>query len=364
MARILTSYYKPTPGGLCKRYFRAINVLLARGHTVHYVAVEKFPIEHENCHFHRFPWPKQFVDNYFFWAVFHLCAPFQFLYIVLRRRIDCAFYFNLTYALLMQPARFFLRLSISLFLRADGVLNHEIKGRPRWLCGLEKILEGFAINGTQLIGVSETLTHSVIARHNWSRPVSHGTLPNDIESAPDTWRKFSGGAMPLRFACVGILEPRKNQVLILHSIAALKDLQFKLHIFGTGPQAKALQELTKRLSVTEKVNFQGWCERDTMWSNIDVLLFPSLHEGVSNTVLEAIQRGVPVLASDIPEHREILPAEYLIPLDQDSWTEAINKIANDYADWGKSISDAQQNFAGKLHFDWDEEICRLIVAGR
>jgi len=35
---ILTCYYRPKPGGFCKRLFRAINALLDRGHIVHYLA--------------------------------------------------------------------------------------------------------------------------------------------------------------------------------------------------------------------------------------------------------------------------------------------------------------------------------------
>src|SRR5215467_11075094 len=58
MATILTCYYRPKPGGLCKRFFRATESLLSRGHEVHYLAVVAFPISHPHCHFHRFPWPQ------------------------------------------------------------------------------------------------------------------------------------------------------------------------------------------------------------------------------------------------------------------------------------------------------------------
>ena len=57
MATVLTYYYRPKRGGCFKQLFRAIDALLADGHTVHYLAVQRFSIDHPRCHFHRFPWP-------------------------------------------------------------------------------------------------------------------------------------------------------------------------------------------------------------------------------------------------------------------------------------------------------------------
>lgn len=73
-ARILTSYYRPKPGGFCKRLFRAINALLERGHEVHYLSVVEFPIDHPSCMHHKFPWPERYTDTLIFWAMFHTLA--------------------------------------------------------------------------------------------------------------------------------------------------------------------------------------------------------------------------------------------------------------------------------------------------
>ena len=69
MATILTCYYRPKPGGLCKRLFRAIESLLSSGHEVHYLAVVAFPISHPHCHFHQFPWPEAKTHG----MIFGLC---------------------------------------------------------------------------------------------------------------------------------------------------------------------------------------------------------------------------------------------------------------------------------------------------
>ncbi len=105
MATVLTCYYRPKPGGLCKRLFRAIEALLADGHSVHYLAVQPFPIDHPRCRFHRFPWPGGATEGLAFWVALHLFAPFWLLVIGLRQGVTHAFAFGHTYALLMQPLR-------------------------------------------------------------------------------------------------------------------------------------------------------------------------------------------------------------------------------------------------------------------
>ena len=139
-ARILTSYYRPKPGGLCKRLFRAIEGLLAEGHEVHYLSVVPFPIDHANCHWHRFPWPPDHTEGLLFWLAFHLLAPVALLHLALRHRVTHTFAFATTYALCLQPARVVARIPLAIFLRADALENHRLLGRPGWLIGLERCL--------------------------------------------------------------------------------------------------------------------------------------------------------------------------------------------------------------------------------
>jgi len=69
---------------------------------------------------------------------------------------------------------------------------------------------------------------------------------------------------------------------------------------------KAIRKKILELALTESVIFAG-TRRDVprLLRAADALIFPSLWEGLPGTVLEACAAGTPVIASDLPEIREI-----------------------------------------------------------
>ncbi len=359
-ARILTCYYRPKPGGFCKRLFRAIEALLDAGHEVHYLAVVRFPIDHPNCRFHRFPWPAANTDTLLFWAVFHLLAPWFLLYLGLRYRISHAFAFGPTYAALMQPLRLIGRIPLSLFLRGDTIRAHQIKGRPKWVIYLDRCIEGAAIWGAKLFAVSDALCQRVMGRHRWLHPRCCGLLRNDVDgTAPRVERTERE---PVRMACVGILEPTKNQTLIVECWKRIPRGKASLSLYGVGPDEARLRSLVDSQRLGEEVRFRGWVPSADIWPNVDILLMPSLYEGSPNAVLEALGRGIPVLASDIAEHREILPPEHLIPVRSvDAWSAVLADLLDEPFKRLAAIAAQQRVAAMDLMFDWDAAVVARIL---
>ena len=362
MAMLLTCYYRPKPGGLCKRLFRAIEALLADGHEVHYLAVVPFPITHPRCYFHRFPWPSSHTQGGLFWLLLALVAPWQLLWLGYRHRVTHLFAFHHVYAVFMQPLRLLKRLPLTLFLRADTLENHVYKRQHPAMIRFDKVLEGLALAGVRLYGVSETLTQRVVERHAMLRPARAGTVLNDMPRVPR--HASPPPSLPLRLACVGVLEVRKNQALAIHCMSYLPDHLAHLYIFGSGPGESYLKKLMHELDVQDRVTFMGWVEHaEKIWKNVDLLVFPSYHEGLPNAILEALAWGVPVLASDIPEHREILPQSSLVPVDDvTAWNTSLQHLILACPERLLQMRQIQQNTATKLCFDWDKEICQRILS--
>lgn len=84
---------------------------------------------------------------------------------------------------------------------------------------------------------------------------------------------------------------------------------------GEGERRAALERYAERLGVAKHVAFVGFVENpQTVYHHADVVALPSLSEGFSISMLEAMAHGKPVVATDIPAFREALGADhYLVP---------------------------------------------------
>ena len=99
--------------------------------------------------------------------------------------------------------------------------------------------------------------------------------------------------------CVGDLIKRKNHQLVINSLQYL-DEKYCLAICGDGPEQENLVSLANSLGVLNRVRFLGF-RRDVpeIMHQADLLVFPSIHEGLPVSVLEAMSCNLPVLASNI-----------------------------------------------------------------
>ncbi len=114
---------------------------------------------------------------------------------------------------------------------------------------------------------------------------------------------------PIRFFNVGRLVPVKGQDYLIRAFSQF--LKYYpdaiLHIAGEGPYRKTLSDLILKLNIQKNVILLG--ERKDiaqLMNNYDCLVSPSLSEGFSGTLVEAMFSGLPVFASDIPSNKEII----------------------------------------------------------
>lgn len=98
---------------------------------------------------------------------------------------------------------------------------------------------------------------------------------------------------------VGDLIPRKNQAAIVRALPLLPK-NVKLYICGDGQERDNLLRLANELEVMDRVSLLGF--RDDIAEIVaacDCLVFPSIHEGLPVSVMEAMASGLPVIASSI-----------------------------------------------------------------
>jgi len=112
---------------------------------------------------------------------------------------------------------------------------------------------------------------------------------------------------------VGRLETQKNVESVVEAFCDLADRRSDLSfaVIGNGSQRSELENQVHSRGHIDRVRFLGF-RRDAgdFIRRARVLVSLSHHEGAPNVVLEAIAAGTPVIASDIPEHRDLLGDEY------------------------------------------------------
>lgn len=111
------------------------------------------------------------------------------------------------------------------------------------------------------------------------------------------------GEREKRIVAVGRLEPQKNHRLLLEAFAqfTVHYPEYTLELFGKGTLEQELRVLAKRLGIDKCVIFRGFSDQvreDIRKAAMYVL--SSDYEGISNSMLEALALGVPVIATDCP----------------------------------------------------------------
>ncbi|MFB6241329.1 MAG: glycosyltransferase [Candidatus Nanosalina sp.] len=92
-------------------------------------------------------------------------------------------------------------------------------------------------------------------------------------------------------------------------IEAVKDIDVSLTVVGEGPMREKLQGLSDSLGAGDKVEFKGQIDHGKMpevYQNADIFVLPSLKEGMSNTVLEAMASGLPVIVTETGGSEELI----------------------------------------------------------
>lgn len=123
---------------------------------------------------------------------------------------------------------------------------------------------------------------------------------------------FDAGDL-VRIGTVGRIQPVKDQATLVKAMAALIDrrpdlrARSRLLIIGDGPLMSGLSALVAEQGLSDIAHLPGAsnCVPELM-RQLDLFVLPSLNEGVSNTILEAMASGVPVLASHVGGNPELV----------------------------------------------------------
>lgn len=160
-----------------------------------------------------------------------------------------------------------------------------------------------------------------------TRQMQIGIIPNGVDV--DEFEPEYPDRDRLRVLCVSRLVERKG---VRHLVEATSRSEFDLTIVGEGKRLSDLRALTRQLGSEDRVTFEGYVPHDEIseyYEDADVFVLPSFNEGMSNTVLEAMAAGLPVVTTDTGGTAELLDGNgYVVPAGD---PEAIAEVLSIYA---------------------------------
>ena len=135
---------------------------------------------------------------------------------------------------------------------------------------------------------------------------------------------FGLGPDDLVLGCVSRFDPVKRLEVLLGVLRRLRDRipKVALILVGGGGEEDRIRNLARVMGVAEQVIFTGFLENPApIYPALDLYLSASLKEGLPLAVMEAMGAGVPVIATDVPGHRDVVTPEktgILTPADDEA----------------------------------------------
>lgn len=222
----------------------------------------------------------------------------------------------------------------------------------------------------------DTVLEKVLAAADWVSCVSNAVQERTYELVPEIAGRSSvihNGIEPApippaplpfaspRLLCLGRLVPQKGFDVALSAFRELADQfpQASLVIGGDGPMRAELEELARKLDLTQRVEFTGWIDPEQVPAFINtatLVLLPSRREGLPIVSIQAAHMARPLVAARVGGLAEVVvdgeTGLLTEPDDSAALARAVEFLL-EHPDKATQMGQAAQQRA-KLFFGWTE----------
>jgi glycosyltransferase involved in cell wall biosynthesis len=139
-------------------------------------------------------------------------------------------------------------------------------------------------------------------------------VATENDSGKDLREELGVPSYCLLIGNINRLAPQKDNDSLVKAMVPLKQLlkgrPFALLLVGDGPDRKKLERLGTLLGVSEQLRFLGFRQDiPKILSALDIFVSPSLWEGLSISLLEAMAAAKPIVATSILPNAELIQHE-------------------------------------------------------
>lgn len=182
--------------------------------------------------------------------------------------------------------------------------QHNVEFRTPWF--RRWIWKGILRRADKVIAVADKVERYDRKYFKLSQK-SLAVLKNGIEtSLLSSIKRPIGETKPWQLGIVGRLEKQKGHIFLFKALAKVKEIDWQLNIFGDGTEKDALLELAEEEGIADYIVWHGVVSDPVkIYSSIDILIQPSLWEGLSLVIMEAMAAGRAIIASE-PAGEELI----------------------------------------------------------
>lgn len=209
-------------------------------------------------------------------------------------------------------------------------------------------------HGSELLEIQEQRLPEKVARAAFVACVSYYGKAQLMRACdPELWGKLHivrcgvtpvevvpgrGVGGPARILCVGRFSPEKGHLVLLDALAELRDRgnDFRCTLVGDGPLRTAAETRAQRLGLTDALTFTGSLEPERvaqLYQLASVVVLASFSEGVPVVLMEAMARGLPVVATHVGGVPELIRDGHsgllVAPGDSQALAEAMQRVLAD-----------------------------------
>ena len=190
------------------------------------------------------------------------------------------------------------------FWKGSGLKSQLVyKPLEKWICsGMDMNL---GMNMEEVDYLKHWNKHTATYVHGIGLNVERMQTP--IRTYNDVRSEFGLNVRDVLVSSIGELDDNKNHITVIRALAQLRRSDFKYVVCGVGPNKDLLLEEATKLGVKNKVLLVGYrSDVPDILNAADIFVFPSYHEGMPVSALEAMACGLPIICSEIRGNVDII----------------------------------------------------------
>jgi len=234
---------------------------------------------------------------------------------------------------------------LSLFTGIPYVLTAHLGDVPggvpektaHWFRWIQPFTKPIWKKASQVVAVSE-FTRQIALQHY---PVDIRVVPNGADFTHLVTNEVETNEIP-RIVFAGRFVSQKNPLAIIRILSTLKDLEWTCAMLGDGPFFGEVKTEIEKYGMSDRFYLSGWVTpADVLneFSKSDILFMPSLSEGLPVVGVDALVKGLAIVASRIGGFLDLVdPGEngYLIDLkDEAGFSSALRELISNHGQLAK-----------------------------